>query len=332
MQLSLKLRNKYWAETNPVVMAVVIGIMITILSIGSYNILTGYFSHQEAKAKAMAWEVVDNIVLNAQTWEGIMTDDRNKRNIYLLKDGSNVIEVYSYKEIFEEKLTAGAVRKIATPVIKFDRYYTFNLPMGMLISFEWTDLKTLWKTEVALQVDAPHWEVTLFDVDGNFLKFTEADKLLPQSADERTGLSKQQFDGKTYIKDYWRGDVANDVQYGRIVAGCTPPSCTQYEKMDIGIQYKRDIIWSIKINKETNKIAFSPKGLEVENYVREPSGSCENFYKWVCYTDNTYYLGRPDSDVNECTFFGWDCHKNDTIMTKPDGTSCRWAPGVCTPI
>lgn len=332
--MKLRIKNKYGAETNPVILAVVLWIIATTLAIGSYNVLGGYLSHQESKAKALAGEVFDNIILNAQSWEGIMTDDRNKRNIYLLKDWSNTIEVYSYKEIFEQKLHDGAVKKISTPVIKFDRYYTFSLPMWMEISFEGTDLATENKTEVALQVDAPHWELMLFDVDGNFKKFTEADKNFPQSADNRSSLSKQQFDGKTYIKEYWRWDVANEVQYWRIIAGCTLPSCKEYEKMDIWVKYKRDIIGHLSINKEKNKILFVWKRWG-NNEASQSNNTCGNdstFYEGSCLADYTYYQGNQSTKIKECTFYKGDCHKNNSIMTKPDGSSCRWSPWVCNPI
>lgn len=327
----LKTRNKYGYETNPVVMAVIIAVIIVLLSIASYNVLWGFLNHQISKSKAMVWEFIDNITLNAKSGEWIMTDDRNKRNIYILKDGSSTIEVYSYKEVFKETKTNQAYKWVSTPVIKFDRYYTIKLPMETKIVFlENTPLKDENFSEIALQVDAPNADITLFDInDGNFRRFTDSDKLMPGSLDNRWLNGRTQLDGKTYIKEYWRWDVNNNVQYGRILWGCTPPTCASFDSMEIGVSYKDDIIWRLVLDKMTHKIAFLPDGLEPEKYRKNWTPECNNFYRGSCYADNTYYEWKPDSEVKECTFFWGDCYKNGAIMTLPSWETCKWQPWIC---
>lgn len=100
---SLKHKNKRGLELNPIVVAVLLAATVIILGIGAINILSAYFSHLESRAKAFMNEVVDGWNVTAQTGEGNLTDVRIKRNVYLLKDRSNEIEVYSYKEVFEQK-------------------------------------------------------------------------------------------------------------------------------------------------------------------------------------------------------------------------------------
>lgn len=100
---SLKHKNKRGLELNPIVVAVLLAATVIILGIGAINILSAYFSHLESRAKTFMNEVVDGWNVTAQTGEGNLTDVRIKRNVYLLKDGSNEIEVYSYKEVFEQK-------------------------------------------------------------------------------------------------------------------------------------------------------------------------------------------------------------------------------------
>ena len=96
----IKGKSHSWLEMNPVVWAWVLMLTIILLWFGAVNALYAYQSHLENKTKYYLEEFFDNLTINSIAGEWIMTDDRNKRNIYVFENGSNKIDVYSYKEIF----------------------------------------------------------------------------------------------------------------------------------------------------------------------------------------------------------------------------------------
>jgi len=137
-------KTKKWLETSPVVWSVVLLMAWAMLSMWLMSAFNAYRNFQVNNQKVEMESLFDRLVLNSLSWEWIMTNVRIKRNIYVLKNWSSMIDVYAYREIFETNPWTNQV--LSTPKIEFDRFYKIPL------SDNW-DLKIVFLPESKLGID-----------------------------------------------------------------------------------------------------------------------------------------------------------------------------------
>lgn len=322
--LKLVKKNKKWLEMSPVVWSVVILLSVLMLWTGLWSSYNAYLDFLTNNQKLELEQTIDKMSLNTIAWEWIMTDVRIKRNIYLLKNGSPNIDVYSYREVF--KINPWTNQVLSTPTIEFDRYYKIPLSDDgetkiIFLPESQPDIDKL--TKVWIQIDSPNNTIISFAADNNFTEMTTAALNLVGSNDNRIKMQQAKQKARNFPNDFYRWDYINEVQYWRVINGCAPPWCVEYSKLKVGIMYKRSIIWYINIDKDANKLKFTrtdiilPKKYNLFNH-------CTYWADSVCHENYEY------SSVLSCTYAFWYCYTNWTVWKKPwTEEPCTWNSWVC---
>lgn len=318
-------KNRKWLEMNPVVWAVVILISWLMMSAWLYSSFQAYANWMRSNQKLEMEQVFDKMALNSFAGEWTMTDVRIKRNIYLLKNGSNTIDVYSYREVFKTQPWTNQV--LSTPTIEFDRFYKVSLSDDgetKMVFLPESPLDIDKVTKLWVQVDSPNNTITAFSADSGFREMTNTEINMVWSDDARTRVyQSDKYKWRNIPWAFYKWDYVNQVAYWRVVTWCAPPWCVEYPKLKIWIQYKKDIVWYLELDKDANKFKYSNLDITIPPKYNTMN-HCTVWNDSLCHPNYEYNAGQT------CTYAFWYCYTNWATWTKPNSSvSCTWNNGAC---